>query len=167
MGINFSSGGDQDFPAGVSQVVQDTKLDTFTTTSTSFVTITGLSASITPRSSSNKILVVVDLKGWVQNAQHGSIQLRRDSTTIYIGDADGSRDRATVAGLYEHGSPTNPIGTGFAMFLDSPSTTSQITYTLRCRTINVNVCINRSNQDKNNADNSRYPSSITLLEVQQ
>tara|TARA_R100000773_G_C4210752_1_gene110389 strand:- start:976 stop:1479 length:504 start_codon:yes stop_codon:yes gene_type:complete len=167
MGINFSSGGDQDFPAGVSQVVQDTKLDTFTTTSTSFVTITGLSASITPRSSSNKILVVVDIKGWVQNAQHGELQIRRDSTTIYTGNSSGSRNVASIGGLYEHGSPTNPIGTGFAMFLDSPSTTSSITYTIRCRTQSVNVCINRSNQDQNTSDNARMPSSITLLEVQQ
>ena len=166
MGINFATGGDQDFPAGISQVVQDTKLDTFTTTSTSFVTITGLSASITPRNSSNKILVVVDLKGWVQNAQHGAIQLRRDSTTIYIGNADGNRDRATIAGLYEHGSPTNPIGTGFAMFLDEPGDTNSHTYTVRCRTISSNVCINRSNQDQNTSDNARFPSSITLMEVQ-
>ena len=166
MGINFATGGDQDFPAGISQVIQDTKLDTFTTTSSSFVTITGLSATITPRASSNKVLVVVDLKGWVQNAQHGTIQLRRNSDTIYIGDASGNRDRATVAGLYEHGSPTNPIGTGFAMFLDEPGAGTH-TYTLRCRTISVNVCINRSNQDQNTNDNSRFPSSITLLEVTQ
>ncbi len=167
MGVNFASGGDQAFPAGISQVVQDTKLDTFSTTSTSFVDITGLSASITPRSTSNKILVVIDIKGWVQNANHGAIQIRRDSTTLYTGTPDGSRDVASVAGLYEHGSPTNPIGTGFAMFLDSPSTTSSITYKLRCRTISNNICINKSNEDNNTADNIRTPSSITLLEVQQ
>ena len=41
----------------VLQVVQATKTDSFTTTSTSFTTPTGLSLSITPSSSSNKILI--------------------------------------------------------------------------------------------------------------
>jgi len=166
MGINFATGGDQDFPAGISQVVQDVKLDTFSTSSNTFVDITGLSASITPRSSSNKILVVVDLKGWCQNAQHGAIQIKRNSSVIYIGNADGARIQCSIAGFYEHGSPTNPIGTGFAMFLDTPNSTSSLTYSLRCRTISDHVDINRSRSDPNSGDSARFPSSITLMEVQ-
>ena len=158
--------GTQNFPAGISQVVQDTKFDTFSTSSTSFITISGLSATLTPRSSSNKILVIVDLKGWCQNAQHGAIQIRRNSTTVYVGNSDGSRIQCSIAGLYEHGSPTNPIGTGFAMFLDSPNSTSSQEYTLRCKTISDHVDINRSRSDPNNADSARFPSSITLMEVQ-
>ena len=166
MGINFATGGDQDFPAGISQVVQDTKLDTFSTQSTSFVTIPGLSATLTPRSSSNKILVIVDLKGWCQNAQHGALQIRRGSTTVYVGNADGARIQCSIGGFYEHGSPTNPIGTGFAMFLDTPNSTSSQTYTIRCKTISDHVDINRSRSDPNSGDSARFPSSITLMEVQ-
>ena len=47
------------------QVVQATKGDVFTTTSTSNVDVTGLSASITPASTSNKILVTVYLNAIV------------------------------------------------------------------------------------------------------
>ena len=42
----------------VLQVVTTTKTDTFTTTSSSLTDITGLSASITPASTSNKILII-------------------------------------------------------------------------------------------------------------
>jgi hypothetical protein len=48
----------------VLQVVSTTKTDTFTTTSTSFTDITGMSVSITPSSASNKILVFSYLTFW-------------------------------------------------------------------------------------------------------
>ena len=52
--------GDAGLPAGsVLQVVQDVKLDTFTTSSTSFTDVTGLSVDITPSSTSSKVLVLV------------------------------------------------------------------------------------------------------------
>ena len=41
------------------QVLQTVKTDTFTTTSTSFVDVTGLSVSITPATTSSKILILV------------------------------------------------------------------------------------------------------------
>ena len=43
---------------GIVQCVSTTKTDTFTTTSTSFVDVTGLSATITPKFSTSKILVM-------------------------------------------------------------------------------------------------------------
>ena len=48
-------------PAGgkILQVLQTVKTDTFTTTSTSFVDVTGLSVSITPATTSSKILILV------------------------------------------------------------------------------------------------------------
>ena len=52
--------GDAGLPAGsVLQVVQTVKTDTFATTSTSFVDITGVSVAITPSSTSSKILIQV------------------------------------------------------------------------------------------------------------
>ena len=45
----------------VLQVVQSVKTDTSSTTSTSAVDISGLSASITPSSASNKILILVQI----------------------------------------------------------------------------------------------------------
>ena len=55
--IKGSSNFDSDSAGKVLQVVSTTKTDTFTTSSTSFVDITGLSVSITPSSTSNKIKI--------------------------------------------------------------------------------------------------------------
>ena len=81
------------------QVVSATKTDTFSTTSASFIDIPSLSVSITPASSSNKILV----SGFVTGLGTGNTRvvhrLVRDSTAICIGDAAGSRARA-FGGIY-------------------------------------------------------------------
>jgi len=50
----------------VLQVVSATKTDTFSTSSTSFVDVTGLTANITPSSTSSKIMVFVFLLGWTK-----------------------------------------------------------------------------------------------------
>ena len=44
------------------QVVSTHKSDTFTHSTTTFTDITGMSATITPSSSSSKILIIVDIK---------------------------------------------------------------------------------------------------------
>ena len=68
----------------VGQVLQTVKTDTFTSTSTSFTDITGLSVSITPSSTSSKILVMAHVMGHGQNAaNHGLFRLLRDSTVVY------------------------------------------------------------------------------------
>ena len=58
MAINFPEG-QQDYPGLLHRVVSDTKTDTFTTSSTSFVTISGLSATISPRTTASKFLYLV------------------------------------------------------------------------------------------------------------
>ena len=85
-------------PTGsVLQVMQTVKSDTYSTTSSTFNDVTGLSVSITPSSSSNKILVFVDAALGVTNAAYGAqLRLLRNSTAIYIGDAAGSRDRSMM-----------------------------------------------------------------------
>ena len=75
-------------PAGgkILQVLQTVKTDTFTTTSTSFVDVTGLSVSITPATTSSKILILVHAYGG--NAGTSSANalttLVRDSTEVIV-----------------------------------------------------------------------------------
>jgi hypothetical protein len=147
------------------QVVQTVKTDTFFTSSTSYVEVTGLSASITPSSSSNKILVFVDIKGWAQNSQVGGFQLLRNATAIYIGDVAGSRQQVSIGGMYPYQSSSNVLTQGLACYVDSPATTSAVTYKLQCRTLNVGIYVNRQAQDTNDNDNPRGASSITLMEI--
>ena len=150
---------------GIIQVVSTTKTDTFSTTSTSYVDITGMSATVTPSNTNNKILVIVDIKGWTQNSQIGAIQLLRNGSAVYIGNAAGSRAQVSIAGLYGSGSPTNELGVGMLCYLDSPATTSAVTYKLRTKTISNSVHINRQSADNDNNDNPRAASSITLMEI--
>tara|TARA_B100000927_G_scaffold218020_1_gene178166 strand:+ start:334 stop:927 length:594 start_codon:yes stop_codon:yes gene_type:complete len=150
------------------QVIQTVKTDTFSSaTIGSDVDITGLSVSITPSSASNKILVTYDTNISGSNAGYsGNVHLKRDSTKIYQGDAEGSRTRSTqffitrndtIGHLEEikvHGS-----------FLDSPSTTSSITYKISVNSINTNFTVNKTMYDTNTTAVARYPSSITVMEV--
>ncbi len=147
------------------QVVNVTKTDTFTTTSTSFVDVTGLTVNITPSSATSKILVLATVSG---NGQSGVAslqgQLVRDSTAIAIGDAAGSRTRVSFGNIEDIVVNINTLP---IMFLDSPATTSALTYKIQVRS-NVSgqtVVINRSFNDADSATNTRGISTITLMEV--
>lgn len=149
------------------QVVQVTKTDTFSTTSGTFTTVTGLSASITPRSSSNKILILGQISysmGLSSANDYGHFKITRAGTDIYIGNAASSQIRAVFGGNapLDYVLQSSPIN-----YLDSPSTTSPVTYQLetrRGRTGNT-AYINRSAADVSAEFDTRGASSITLLEV--
>ena len=145
------------------QVIQTAKTDTFTTTSTSYVDVTGLSASITPSSTSSKILILVDFTNSI-TGQQAFLKLIRNSTDIYIGDSAGSRSRAKQS---FNRTDSNVTQSDSINFLDSPSSTSSTTYKLqvRCENTNSTLCVNRSQSDDDNSSRVRGTSSITLMEV--
>ena len=153
-------------PAGsVLQVVSTAKTDTFTTTSTSFVDITGLSVSITPTSATSKVLIMYKVvygnSGTVSTRVR--MQLVRDATAIFIGDSAGNRIRATSIG-------SNADNVAFSgdwngIFLDSPNTTSATTYKIQFSTQANTGTINREGGDGDLTTVSRGVSSITLMEI--
>jgi hypothetical protein len=149
------------------QVLQTVKTDTFSTNSTSYTDITGLSVAITPTSTSSKILVTFHINLGHTNYVSGFVRLMRDSTAISVGDASGSRIVATVA--MSDDPVDDEINCYSATFLDSPSTTSATTYKLQITTEAAgntgDVFINRSGEDSNNVQHSRVVSSITVMEV--
>ena len=153
-------------PAGsVLQVVQTVKTDTASTSSVSWTDITGLSVSITPSSSSNKILVFADINfGTNDNNGFLFFKLVRGSTDIYVGDAAGSRTRATT-GSASSGS-ANTIHCGIN-YLDSPATTSSTTYKIQWYNQNGSYTnyLNRSWSDSDSSSYTRNPSSITVMEI--
>jgi hypothetical protein len=152
-------------PGKVLQVVSVAKTDTFTTASTSFVDVTGLSVAITPTSATSKIFILVMLTGQGLSGT-ASLQgrLMRNSTAIAIGDAAGSRARVSVGNLDAGGSTslTTPI-----MFLDSPATTASTTYKIQilCNQTPNTVFVNRSPSDTDSVQFGRGISTITLIEV--
>jgi hypothetical protein len=156
-------------PAGsVLQVVSTTKTDTFSTTSSSFVDITGLSATITPRSTSSTILVNFSVNRGASAAALSGFQLLRGATAICIGDAASLRTRATT-GAYPGSADTgNAIITSSMIFLDSPATTSATTYKLQVKSDvgGQTICINRTGTDADNTVSVRCASTITVMEIQ-
>ena len=75
------------------QVVQSTKTNTQSIQSQTFTDVTGLSATITPSSTSSKILVTFNISIGCNN--YGMINLLRGSTNIF--GADGNRIQCTIA----------------------------------------------------------------------
>ena len=149
------------------QVLQTPKTDTFTTSSTSFTDITGLSVNITPSSTSSKVLVFMDCKVASASNVTAFVRMVRDSTAIYVGDAASDRQRATMSNSDDPSSQF--IFQMSGMFLDSPSTTSQVTYKVQILSEpsgnTGNVHVNRSDADTDNNQEGRYASSITVMEI--
>ena len=150
-------------PGSILQVVQTTKTDVFTTNTTSYSDITGMSANITMTSSSNKVLIMVQQQ--IVGADAGTgIKLVRGSTDIFLADEAGSRARHTMTGSYD-GESLYTGGTAcFICFLDTPGAGTH-TYKVQCMTRGGPIYINRTSRDSDDTNASRSTSSITLQEV--
>ena len=151
------------------QVVTTNKTDTFSTSSTSFTDLTGLSVSITPSSASNKILICVCIGAVAANAAPvtSGFAIVRGSTAIFVGDAAGSRPQQTFRTASISGDNHAPGGVGFAG-LDSPSTTASITYKVQVMSHgSYFTYINRTASDTNTTEayGGRTASTITVMEV--
>ena len=159
-----------DFQGGgkVLQVVQATKTNTFSSTSTSYVDITDYNVAITPSSSSNKVLIqgFLSVSGNVWNTAGAWFQLVRGGTNILT--SSGSSINGTFAFAHEAGSEnasTKGISPCHFSFLDSPSTTSATTYKVQGKTAsgtNGQFVINYSLQQ---GVNYTATSSIIAMEI--
>jgi len=146
----------------IGQVVQATD-QTATTISASAGTFysAGASASITPTSTSSKILIMISLSGTQSTNGNSVAKLRRTapSATDLLSNTGGSNINGTFGGVFD--GDGNKIHCLNFSYLDSPSTTSQCTYTgqLGCSGA-VTFYVNRSV-----LDSVRASSTITLMEV--
>ena len=148
-------------PGKVLQVLQVTKTDTFTTSSGTFVDITGLSVAITPSSSSNKILVTACVN-LGNSGDKVDVILVRDSTPIAVGDAASNRLRLTFGGT--RGVADNHSES--VTYLDEPATASEVTYKLQMlKSAGGTPYLNRTFTDTDTDAFGRYISTITVMEV--
>ena len=147
----------------VIQVLSTTKTDTFSTASTSFVDVTGLSVSITPSSASNKILIIANVYG-NNTGQYSFARLMRDSTEICIADTNSSNVRSSFANYYT--ADDAGLVAGGQNHLDSPATTSSITYKIQVTTGGAGtIYINRGTTSDTGSSRGRTASSITVMEI--
>jgi hypothetical protein len=156
-------------PAGsILQVLQTVKSDIFTSTNTSYVGITGLSVSITPTSSTSKILVSFSLNAGI-GGNAGGVQLwRNGSVSGYIGDGAAGRNRV-IFNVYNNGDNNSMFGWN-GCYLDSPATTSVVTYQIYVACVQGGGTI-VVNDDTSQVTGTSYAcsgaSSITVMEVAQ
>ena len=153
---------------GIVQVVSVNLTSASTISATSggstFTDVSGLSASITPASTDNKILVIADTKiNGLDGNNTCTVRVLRGSTAFYQGDAASSRAQTSSSG-YAVGGDEGAIG-NVIVALDSPSTTSSTTYKIQAGSNNT-MFVNRTPTDTDNANFQRTASSITLIEVQ-
>ena len=139
----------------VLQVVSTAKTDVFSSSSTSFTDVTGLSVAITPSSTSNKILVSVHFMSAATGANSPRFNLLRGSTNI----AQPAGSIPSSLHLNTSGNTDGRMGS--IVFLDSPSTTSETTYKLQGLTDGNSFVINRRGDS---ADKTSI-STITVMEI--
>ena len=157
----------------VLQVVSTTKTDVFSLSGTTTKTdVTGLSVSITPSSTSNKILITGFVgSGTSPGSQQIFIHLLRGSTEIALGDSAGARRRAhsSTVGNTDTSNLANWVLTPVPFTtLDTPNTTSATTYKIQISgaTANSVMYINRSIRDTEGTYyDGRIVSTITAYEI--
>ena len=151
--INLASGASAGF-GKIGQVVNVNKTDTFNSSSGSYVDVTGLSASITPSATTSKIFVNLTL--YVSNDTQTSntfAKIVRDSTGLQESINRVPQEAQAVYRTYNI-SMTH---------LDSPSSTSALTYKLQMLTNAGTFYVNRSaNQG---GFSGTHTATLTLMEV--
>lgn len=112
----------------VLQVVTATYATQTASTTNTYVD-TGLTATITPQSTSSKILVLINQDGCGKIGNtYGSLRLLRGASQIFtFGNGYGDTGGTTTQ---------NNVGTSAAAYLDSPATTSAVTYKTQFRSVN-------------------------------
>ena len=140
------------------------------TTKNQYVGSLSVNVDITPSATSSKIYLVYNI---VMSAEVDARELTLTPTKTVsgttsvlsrIGNASGSRTRV---GVSQMSTSKHSACTHMMTFLDSPSTTSQITYGFYHTVQHGGAWIirNSSFSDSNNSDYARYASTVTAMEV--
>ena len=153
------------------QVVSTTKTDTFSASvagNGNSTSVTGLTATITPTSTSSKVLVMATITGASSINYAATIAiLTRGGTAIGVGDTAGIRTSVT-GGTQARLTNDNDVAQATVLYLDSPSSTSALTYGIDIANFNASTAtlyVNRATDDTNNANRPRSSSTITVMEV--
>ena len=158
---------------GIIQTIQTVKTNVQSTTSSSMIDISGMSVSITPSSSSNKVLIQVALNYGGDSNMYAAINLLRGSTVVTKGDEDFSTQTECTFGIGGDNSNFQyKMASASYTFLDSPATTSATTYKLQIQAtgsssqrVVINAPYEGGYQQENEVYSMRGTSTITAFEV--
>ena len=159
---------------GIIQVKQTVKTDVYSESLNAHTTASAdaMQVAITPTRSDSKILILISAHGassyWGSSCC-GAWQgfLMRDGSILVQGDADGSRQRMTMrTGDSDSTYIEEPLNFNY---LDSPATTSAVTYGVRLHNSDngsATLYLNRSPTDNNSVTTTtRTVSTMTAMEV--
>ena len=175
---NSSTAGTLEFGSAgkILQVQNTTVTATATLSCISSWEDSSVTCSLTPASSDSKILISISAtgEGNATNQQRFDFRIKKAisgvSTTYLTGAAAGSRTPATgVTGDKTENATTSPSSFSLSNYLDSPSTTSAVTYTLQVTyelaSASGTYYLNRNVSDSDASGTPRFVSWITLMEV--
>jgi len=150
------------------QVVQTVKTDVYSTNSTSYALITGLTQAITATTANNKILINVTIYGGNSGNEYAvGFQLAKDGTAISgaIGAASGNNAQSGTF-RFRQSSSDHAEEAAF-MYLDTAADTNAHTYGVLMKVFQSSgygrVGTNGANGNYN--QHMRCPCTITLMEV--
>ena len=151
---------------GIIQVKMGTFTDRFTTNSATMVD-TGLSVSITPTRADSKILVNVSLGSFANGTglKRAFMNIVRDSTNVIVGDADTGHEVTEAVNTRASGYASGTQIPLSFMVLDSPATTSSVTYKVQASigSDSGNVYLNYA--ESNDQYSGNTASTIVVMEV--
>ena len=156
---------------GILQLKSANEPAKLTTTSTTYTGITNLSVTLTPASSSNKVLILANINASGRNGGNagGGFAIYKNGSILANanGAASGSRTTGFAQAVSGYNSEEWFIHSGSLIFLDSPATTSSTTYQVywRCQDTVGGSILNAGYDDGDDADRRRHASNITIMEI--
>jgi hypothetical protein len=159
------------FPTGhIIQIRSMSKTDTFqydsTSASETWVDITGMTYTITPKTD-NDVLITAVLVIGAETGYAWNVRLVRGSTPIGIGDAAGTRPQVTSSGRGDVDSETKSFSVNYLDTSPGGDGSTVITYKFEVETENSGTfTLNKSVYDNDDYLRGRSISTITLMEIQ-
>ena len=155
-------------PAGtggkVLQVVSTTVTTASSIASTSATDISGLSVTITPSATANKILVLWKIQYSNASGNNGVINLVRNGTNIAMGDSGQGGDDCTISICTANMNNYWSFEAG-GSFLDSPSSTSALTYKFQTTSNDGAGVFYFNRTARNGGSDANGISTITVMEI--
>lgn len=151
----------------VLQVVNTKITGAATYNGTSYGDISGFNASITPSSTSSKVLVMFNINAGSNNNGNRIVfrVTRTGNDNDYVGDSNSNRVSATAQMAVSN--PQDQRANHIS-YISTPSSTSSVTYQLQAK-LQVgggsNVSFGRSGTNSDSSIEGRTPQSVILMEI--
>lgn len=132
---------------------------------TTYQNVNGLVATITPTSASNKVLILADIcASQASNSYNAFFRVTRNGTVIGVGNSTGYNGTSICALRTSDG---GEIGTVGINFLDSPATTSAVTYQIQICNSGGSSAFSYVNRpaNSNTGWEQTGSSTITIMEI--